>query len=177
MVGSVELSVACTNMVDLYLDSEHEDAIRNLALTGDKEGDLVGYAREALSEWKFKIFSSSFHDGWNVIQDWILRLKASTVSPHPTIIQMDWTFKRTEECFWISMLPEEMWVLCLSVNHELFTDCFTLFFFFFDIDTFRLVDAWVSSPLCNPQSSTGPSLPSTRYSQCAEGSEWKNLHH
>lgn len=48
MVGAVELSVAFTNMVDLYLDSSNEDDIRKLALTGDKEGDLKGYAREAL---------------------------------------------------------------------------------------------------------------------------------
>ncbi|KAJ3989347.1 linoleate diol synthase [Lentinula detonsa] len=48
MVGSVELSVACTNMVNLYLDSEYEDVIRQLALNGDKGGELAGYAREAL---------------------------------------------------------------------------------------------------------------------------------
>ncbi|KAJ3767452.1 linoleate diol synthase [Lentinula raphanica] len=48
MVGSVELSVASTNMVNLYLDSEYESVIRKFALTGDKEGDLAGYAREAL---------------------------------------------------------------------------------------------------------------------------------
>jgi len=48
MVGAVELSVAFTNMVDLYLDSPNEDDIRKLALTGDKEGVLNGYAREAL---------------------------------------------------------------------------------------------------------------------------------
>lgn len=48
MIGAVELSVAFTNMTDLYLDSSNEDDIRKLALNGDKEGDLKGYAREAL---------------------------------------------------------------------------------------------------------------------------------
>jgi len=48
MVGSVELSVACTNMINLYLDSEYENVIRQLALNGDPKGDLGGYAREAL---------------------------------------------------------------------------------------------------------------------------------
>ncbi|KAH7870565.1 putative linoleate diol synthase [Lentinula edodes] len=75
MVGSVELSVACTNMVDLYLDSEYEDAIRNLALTGDKEGDLVGYAREALRldpsfKGVYRIASSDHNsDGLNIQKD------------------------------------------------------------------------------------------------------------
>ncbi|KAJ3859653.1 linoleate diol synthase [Lentinula novae-zelandiae] len=75
MVGSVELSVACTNMVDLYLDSEYEDAIRNLALTGDKEGELVGYAREALRldpsfKGVYRIASSDHNsDGLNIQKD------------------------------------------------------------------------------------------------------------
>ncbi len=48
MVGSVELSVALTNMINMYLDSEHEDTIRRLSST-DAKSDLGGYARETLS--------------------------------------------------------------------------------------------------------------------------------
>ncbi|KAF5387399.1 hypothetical protein D9757_005780 [Collybiopsis confluens] len=48
MVGSVEVSVALTNMINLYLDSPFEDTIRQTALGGDIGGDLSGYAREAL---------------------------------------------------------------------------------------------------------------------------------
>ena len=47
MVGSVELSVAFTNMINMYLDSPHEEEIRRFA--GDGKADLGGYARETLS--------------------------------------------------------------------------------------------------------------------------------
>ncbi|KAJ4469566.1 linoleate diol synthase [Lentinula aciculospora] len=75
MVGSVELSVACTNMVNLYLDSQHEEAIRQLALAGDKEGELAGYAREALRldpsfKGVYRIASSDHNvDGLNIQKD------------------------------------------------------------------------------------------------------------
>ncbi|KAF8074859.1 linoleate diol synthase [Lyophyllum atratum] len=49
MVGSaIELSLALTNMVNLYLGSEHEAELRNVAKTTDAKAPLDGFVYEAL---------------------------------------------------------------------------------------------------------------------------------
>ncbi|KAF9006152.1 linoleate diol synthase [Cyathus striatus] len=48
MVGSTELTLALTNMVNLYLDTEYEADVRRLATSSTVKAGLEGYAYEAL---------------------------------------------------------------------------------------------------------------------------------
>jgi cytochrome P450 len=48
MVGSTELTLALTNMVNLYLDTDYESDVRRLATSSTVKAGLEGYAYEAL---------------------------------------------------------------------------------------------------------------------------------
>ncbi|KAE9389917.1 hypothetical protein BT96DRAFT_1066438 [Gymnopus androsaceus JB14] len=108
MVGAVELSVAFTNMVDLYLDSPNEDNICKLALTRDKEGVLNGYAREALRlDPPFKgvyrtVLSNQTADGLAIQKDGqvfldILAAGRNVVQPHyHTLLQYSYLYSQAQ---------------------------------------------------------------------------------